>query len=328
VAQRACLNVIVPQLEPEFEVSSYAYREGRSIYDAIHQIQRWRDGGAQFVVEADVERCFDSIDRELLLSLFAQYVQEPELLALMRAWMECGVQWTGPGPVGGTSLSPRRAWPPDQGVSATPFADSGRATQPLATSHVVVPPLGIPQGNVVSPVLSNVFLDEFDEALLAERFKLVRYADDFLILASTEKRARQALEAAEAALGSLRLRLNQQKTRIVTFQQGFEYLGMAFLSDLAMPTKEVERVRRDGKREIIFVPGYPDERRVVRRDEQPPPPPRQSDAKGKSELQIARSMPAAAPSDLTARVRKPHRGRKRGQPRKDRAKPWETTFLV
>ncbi len=93
---------------------------------------------------------------------------------------------------------------------------------------------GIPQGSVVSPIMANLFLDEVDEKLLAHGFRLVRYADDYLILCKSERKAQEAIELTDELLGQLELELNPEKTRITTFNQGFRYLGAIFLTSMIL----------------------------------------------------------------------------------------------
>jgi len=96
---------------------------------------------------------------------------------------------------------------------------------------------GLPQGCPISPMLSNLYLDKFDERMEKEGFKLVRFADDFLILCKTKPRAEAALRLSESALAELKLQLNNEKTRITTFSEGFKYLGYLFIRSLVLPTK-------------------------------------------------------------------------------------------
>ncbi|HIE52762.1 MAG TPA: hypothetical protein EYP85_13490, partial [Armatimonadetes bacterium] len=233
IAQRALLNVLTPILEPEFEPCSYAYREGRSIYQALSQVQAWHQAGLHWLVDADIDECFDSINRDLLFACLRQYITEQPILDLIRAWVEAGTVYRGE-----WLLSPR----------------------------------GIPQGDVISPTLCNVLLDEFDEALLKKRRRLVRYADDFLILASTRQRAEKFLEEARTTLEALDLRLDPQKTRIVSFEQGFKYLGTIFVHDLVLPTVPMERETPHGERQVIYVPGYPQPPRRPQAKLEPPDP--------------------------------------------------------
>jgi group II intron reverse transcriptase/maturase len=188
VAQRACLNVLEPRLEPHLEECSYAYRTGRSIYGAIAQIEAWRASGQTTVLDADIENCFGSIDREHLLNVLSRYVSEPHLLYLVRGWLETGTDW--------------------------PSRKDTDKQVPL------VVPRGIPQGNIISPLLCNLFLDIFDEELLAHRFALVRYADDFVVLTRSRAQAEDARETAQQSLAGLGLQLHRGQNTHNNFRTG------------------------------------------------------------------------------------------------------------
>jgi CRISPR-associated protein Cas1 len=92
---------------------------------------------------------------------------------------------------------------------------------------------GIPQGSPIAPLLSNLYLHHLDGALLDENLRLIRFADDFLILCKSQNRAEQALELTDNVLRQLRLTLNSRKTHIVHFDQGFRFLGVQFIRSLA-----------------------------------------------------------------------------------------------
>lgn len=219
LAQRACLNVLGPLLEPHFEECSFAYRERRSIYQAIACVQDWHYDGLPFVLQGDIDECYDSIDRDLVLVCLSQYVNETPVLDLVRLWLECGVMMGG---------------------------------------RVHFPPRGIPQGDVISPLLCNVLLDELDEAMLARRFHFVRYADDLIVVGAKRERVESARSFVAETLASLDLRLDEGKTGITTFDGGFKYLGTIFQGELVLPTVRKAIVSGDGEERVIFVPGYPE----------------------------------------------------------------------
>jgi RNA-directed DNA polymerase len=92
-------------------------------------------------------------------------------------------------------------------------------------------PFVFPQGSVVSPALANLFLDELDETLMSFGMKIVRFADDFLILAKSEEKAEEAIEITDMLLDDMKIDLNPLKTKIVHFDKGFKFLGAIFLGD-------------------------------------------------------------------------------------------------
>jgi retron-type reverse transcriptase len=107
---------------------------------------------------------------------------------------------------------------------------------------------GIPQGSVISPILANLFLDQLDEELLSHGFKLVRYADDFIILCKTADKAKEALEVTDEILDKLSLELDEAD--IVSFDQGFKYLGVCFVrSMIFVPYDKPKRERK-----VLYMP--------------------------------------------------------------------------
>ncbi|MCB1809947.1 MAG: CRISPR-associated endonuclease Cas1, partial [Candidatus Competibacteraceae bacterium] len=104
---------------------------------------------------------------------------------------------------------------------------------------------GLPQGSPLSPLLSNLYLDHLDEALVSENLRLVRYADDFLILCKHQEQAEEALELTADVLAALRLTLNQAKTRIIDFERGFRFLGVQFVRSLVLQCRYPETTASD-----------------------------------------------------------------------------------
>lgn len=220
IAQRAWLQVLSPVIDGHFANSSHAYRPARSIHTAIAQVEFLRDSGRRVVLESDVADCFDSIDRDLLLQTLKQYVSEAAPVELARRWMETGTVW------------------------------SKNDDLPLLGAH------GLAQGDLVSPLLCNVFLDGFDVTLWDSGFRLVRYADDFVILTRRRAGALAAYEAACRILANLGLQLNPRKTRLTTFEQGFEYLGALFVGNCVLPLHKRETQKREGWRSTRYSTGY------------------------------------------------------------------------
>jgi group II intron reverse transcriptase/maturase len=191
VAQSAVLEVVEPIFEREFEQCSFAYRKGRSVKQAVYQIKEYRDKGYIWVVDADIDSYFDSIDHILLLNKINRFVKDPGILKLMEMWVKAEV-WDG--------------------------------------KEVTKLTRGIPQGSVISPILANLFLDQLDEELLSQGFKLVRFSDDFIILCKSPEKAKEALGVIEGILDKLLLELDEAD--IVSFDQGFKYLGVYFVKSM------------------------------------------------------------------------------------------------
>jgi retron-type reverse transcriptase len=135
--------VLTPVLDPEFEDVSYAYRPGRSVDQAVQRILALRERGYHWVLDADIQRYFDEIPHRRLLECLQQYVQDEHVLTLVQQCLVVEVQ--------------------DQG-------------ERLRLDR------GVPQGSPLSPLLANLYLDRFDEAHIKHGHKLVRFADDFVIL--------------------------------------------------------------------------------------------------------------------------------------------------
>lgn len=195
VLQTAVAAYMEPFLEAEFDECSFAYRRGRSVRMAVDRVYQLYTQGYAWLVDADIDDFFDSVDREMAVGRVATLIADETAVRLVRLWLDYAV-WDG--------------------------------------LHLTRPALGLPQGAVISPMIANLCLDVLDDRLLAEGLKLVRYADDFVILTKGRKAAERAYELTEEVLGGLRLRLNEGKTRIVRFSDGFRFLGVIFLKDLLL----------------------------------------------------------------------------------------------
>ena len=199
VLQTAVALVVTPLFEAEFEECSFAYRKGRSVDKAIRQVIRLRDTGYRWVVDADIRSFFDEIDHALMLKEVALLIKDPEIIRLIRTWLNAEV---------------------------------------LEDGKIIRKEKGLPQGSPISPLLANLYLDHLDEALLDKNHRIVRFADDFLILCKDRPRAEKALELTEKVLKGLRLKINEDKTRIVDFNSGFRFLGFQFIRSIAFKLME------------------------------------------------------------------------------------------
>jgi len=215
VIQRAVLRVLDDRFEQIFLDCSYGYRPKRSVADAVRRVVLLRENGFRWVLDGDVDECFDSLDHEFLLHVFEHEVHDPIVRRLVRQWLEVG----------------RR----DPEI-----------------------PKGIPLGAVISPLLCNVYLHQFDLQMTALGYQVVRYADDFCTFCESRRRARQSWADADEILAHLRLRLEPNKTRITSFDEGFEYLGVWFERDEYSYQWKDKRIEVKGGFDWLFYDYIPD----------------------------------------------------------------------
>lgn len=196
IVQQALLNILSPFMEDKFSPASFAYRPNLSYLNAVEKIAEWRDLGYHWVLDADIVKFFDNIDHHRLLKQVRLHIDHPRILCLIKSWISVGV---------------------------------------LTEAGVVVSQKGIPQGAVISPLLANIYLHEFDELVTATDLKLVRYADDFIVLAPTQERILQAKVEIVNLLESMGLTMHTEKTQIANFGRGFRFLGHGFLENAIFP---------------------------------------------------------------------------------------------
>jgi RNA-directed DNA polymerase len=210
VVQAALKLVLEPIFEADFEPVSYGFRPRRRAQDAVAEIHYYGTQGYRWVLDADIEACFDSIDHVALMNRVRRRITDKRVLALVKAFLKAGVL---------TELGDRQ------------------------NTHT-----GTPQGGILSPLLANITLSALDEHLMAPwkpdgtmstkgrrhyrrskglpTWRLVRYADDFVVLVhGDEDHVRALREDVAHVLAPLGLRLSAAKTRVVHMSDGFDFLG-------------------------------------------------------------------------------------------------------
>ena len=189
IVQTAVKLVLEPIFEEDFQEFSYGFRPKRSCHHALQAVWKWMNFGYTQVIDADIRKYFDTIPHEKLMRSVAMRIKDGRVLRLIKQWLK------------------------------TPISENGRMRRSKR---------GTPQGGVISPLLANIYLNHLDRFWVKKGYtryaKLVRYADDFVILC--KERAKFYLKEVHRLLRNLELELNEHKTRIVdACKEGFDFLG-------------------------------------------------------------------------------------------------------
>lgn len=190
VVQTALRDVIEPIFERDFAEQSYGFRPGRGCKDALRRVDALLKAGYVYVVDADLKSYFDTIPHDRLLERITKKISDSRTLALIESFLQQGI------------MDGLREWTPEEGS---------------------------PQGAVISPLLSNIYLDPLDHLMAAAGFEMVRYADDFVILCRTAADADAALSLVREWTAAAGLTLHPEKTHVAHAEtEGFEFLGYHF----------------------------------------------------------------------------------------------------
>ncbi len=190
IVQTATKTLIEPIFEADFLDCSYGFRPNKCTHEALEEIRIWTNRGFKFVLDADIKGYFDNINHEKLLEFVGMRISDRKILKLIHKWLECGI-----------------------------------------VGELEKNEIGTPQGGVISPLLANIYLHEFDKfwsEQLRVNGKLIRYADDFVILFANRNDAELGLKLVNAKMAELGLTLNTEKTKIVNIcdgRDGFDFLG-------------------------------------------------------------------------------------------------------
>ena len=201
VVQTAVRMVVEPIFERDFAEHSYGFRPQRGCKDALRRVDELLKAGYIHIVDADLKSYFDTIPQDRLMSLVRQKVSDSRVLKLIEAFLNQGV------------FDGLRVWTPEKGS---------------------------PQGAVISPLLSNIYLDPLDHLMAQQGFAMVRYADDFVIMCRSPEEATRALAVVQAWTASAGLTLHPNKTRVIDAREdAFEFLGYHFREGKRFPRARV-----------------------------------------------------------------------------------------
>jgi RNA-directed DNA polymerase len=186
--QQAILQVLQPRFDPTFSEHSYGFRPGRSAHDAVCAAQRYIQEGRRWVVDVDLEKFFDRVNHDVLMSRLAGRIEDKRLLGLIRRYLEAGM---------------------------------------MADGVVMEREEGTPQGGPLSPLLANVLLDEVDRELEKRGHAFARYADDCNVYVRSKRAGERVLESLRRLYAGLRLKVNEAKSAVAR-PQDRKFLGYSY----------------------------------------------------------------------------------------------------
>ena len=191
IIQQAIAQQLVPIYEPLFSDDSYGYRPGRSAQQAIQKVKEYAEQGYTSAVLVDLSKYFDTLNHELLMNLLRKNIHDKRVIELIKRCLKAGVMENG---------------------------------------LLVKTTEGSPQGGPLSPLLANIYLNEYDKEMASRGVPVVRYADDIVVLAKSPRAAQRLLESTQRYLeGKLKLRMNVEKSKVVSVYNigNFKFLGFA-----------------------------------------------------------------------------------------------------
>lgn len=192
IIQQAIVQILSPIFEEQFSKTSYGFRPGRCCESAVVKALEYLNDGYEWIVDIDLERFFDTVDQDRLINIIMRTIKDGDVVSLIRKYLSAGVM--------------------DKGVT--------KATEK-----------GTPQGGNLSPLLSNIMLNELDKELEKRGLSFVRYADDCIILVKSEKAANRVLETVTKFIEKkLGLKVNAEKSKVTRPTQT-KYLGFSFWKD-------------------------------------------------------------------------------------------------
>lgn len=214
IVARSILTAVTPYVDPHLGPASYAYRPGLGVIDATQALARLRDEGLQWVLRSDVDQCFPSVPVPHARRLLDALITDPDLLHVI-----------------------------DQ-LLARPYASPRRGIRRMA---------GLPQGCPLSPLLANLVLADVDAKLLDVGFPIVRDADDIAVPTTSVDEAWEAARILSASLRKLSMELGAEDTAVMSFEQGFTFLGEDFGARYP-PVLEEVRVEEPERKVLYAAP--------------------------------------------------------------------------
>jgi len=200
IVQASIVNVIEPIFERDFAEHSYGFRPGRGCKDALRRVDGLVKRGYVYIVDADLKSYFDSIPHDRMMTRLQEKIADGTVLSLIESFLKANI------------MDGMELWTPESGA---------------------------PQGAVLSPLLSNIYLNPLDHQMAEAGFEMVRYADDFVILCRTAEEATRALAMVQTWVAENGLVLHPTKTKIVDVRtEGFDFLGYHFQDQRHWPRKK------------------------------------------------------------------------------------------
>ncbi len=211
VVQQATRQVIEPLFEAKFLPASFGYRPGKSAQTAVYWVREANRRGDRWVAEFDIVGFFDHLRHPRLLREVAKEVDDPEVLGLIRRWLQAGV-----------------------------LTDEGFRSSEAGT----------PQGGVISPLLANIYLHRLDVEMRHAGFRYVRYADDFVVLTKHRVEARAADALVRQILADMGLQVAEAKSGVRRMSEGFEFLGFSVAGRYLRPRPKALNAFKDRVRNL------------------------------------------------------------------------------
>jgi len=227
VIQQAITQVLTPIYEPQFSLYSYGFRPKRNAHQALRQCQKYITEGYSYAVDIDLEKFFDKVNHSKLIEVLSGRIKDGRVISLIHKYLNAGI------------------------VVKHKFEPSQQ---------------GVPQGGPLSPLLSNIMLNELDRELEARGHRFVRYADDMVILCKSKRSAQRILESITRFIeGKLFLRVNREKSK-VCHVRGVKFLGYSFYKykgkgRLRIHSKSVQKMKAKIKELTSRSSGWGNERR-------------------------------------------------------------------